>query len=112
MAPLWNRIGLPGGSGAAGARGARRRHHDGPVIFDLARPINDGPQVITRIELREPNAKDLLRWSKEVKPGDEVDGAFEAIALVTGLERRVLEQLAGRDFINLANAAARYFEGL
>ncbi len=98
--------GRTGGIGAADGEDARR-----PLTYVLTRPLYDGPVMIREITFREPTAKDLARWSRAA-PADDFSGSLEGIALLTGVEPRVMENLSARDFVALAHMAAELFEGV
>lgn len=106
----------PANGGRTGEIGAAddedaRRPLDQSMSYVLTRPLYDGPVMIREITFREPTAKDIARWSR-AEPTDAFAGSLEGIALLTGVEPRVMENLSARDFVALAHMAAELFEGV
>lgn len=80
--------------------------------FTLSRPIAQGPRVLTEIEFVEPTSRDLVKLSKQ-GPQGPFDTALSVMSMLTRLDPRFLEtHLSARDFFELSEASARFFEAM
>lgn len=80
--------------------------------FKLSRPIAQGPRVFTEVEFIEPTSRDLVRLSKK-EPQGPFDTALTVMSMLTRLDARFLEtHLSARDFFELSEASARFFEDM
>jgi hypothetical protein len=77
------------------------------MSLTLRKPLTTAKGPVGTLELREPTAGEMDKFSRAIGKEGGAGATLVLIAAVTGIDRPFLEQLGARDF----NAASDYLAG-